>query len=303
MAPIFNSGLINVETTVQVEGFPIDYTPVRYPFQGVRSTVSGVGYNVAKALATLGNPVRLAALIGRDLPGAMVLEQLGSAGLPAEFVLAALDATPQSAILYDRTGRRMISVDLKDIQEATYPHEQFERAIAGCALAVLCNVNFSRPLLAHARRLGIPVATDVHAIASLDDYNRDFMAAADILFMSDERLPCSPEEWVRQVQERFGTPIVVVGLGAQGALLAVRRDGFVGRFPAAQTRPVVSTSGAGDALFSAFVHFFLASGAPYEAIRRAITFASYKIGVAGAADGFLDADALEALHARVSAPA
>jgi acarbose 7IV-phosphotransferase len=300
MTPIFISGLINVETTVQIDGFPVDYTPVRYPFFGVRSTVSGVGYNVAKALATLGDSVRLASLTGRDLAGAMVSAQLRAAGLPAEFVLAALDATPQSAILYDRAGSRMINVDLKDIQEATYPPEQFEQAIEGCGLAVLCNVNFSRPLLAHVRRRGIPIATDVHAIGSLDDhYNRDFMAAADILFMSDERLPCSPEEWVSQVQDRFGTPIVVVGLGAQGALLAVRRDGFVGRFPAVQTRPVVSTIGAGDALFSAFVHFFLATGAPYEALRRAITFASYKIGVAGAADGFLDADALEALHAQL----
>jgi len=49
MSTIFISGLINIETTVQVEGFPIEYSPVRYPFFGVRSTVSGVGYNVAKA--------------------------------------------------------------------------------------------------------------------------------------------------------------------------------------------------------------------------------------------------------------
>jgi sugar/nucleoside kinase (ribokinase family) len=301
MAPIFISGLINVETTVKVDGFPIDYTPVRYPFFGVRSTVSGVGYNVAKALATLGNTVRLASLVGRDAAGEMVLSQLGTAGLPAEFVLPGLAATPQSAILYDPAGRRMINVDLKDIQEADYPPEQFERAIDGCGLAVLCNVNFSRPLLQVVKRHGIPIATDVHAIGSLDDdYNRDFMAAADILFMSDEQLPCTSEEWVRQVQERFGTPVIVVGMGAQGALLAVRSDGFVGRFPAVNTRPVVSTIGAGDALFSAFLHFYHATGAPYEALRRAITFASYKIGAAGAAEGFLDAAALEALHTQVS---
>jgi ribokinase len=41
MATIFISGLINIETTVQVDGFPIDYSPVRYPFFGVRSTISG----------------------------------------------------------------------------------------------------------------------------------------------------------------------------------------------------------------------------------------------------------------------
>ena len=300
MSTIFVSGLINIETTVQIEAFPIAYEPVRYPFFGVRSTVSGVGYNVAKALATLGESVRLAALIGRDAAGALVAERLRADGLPGQHVLAALDETAQAAILYDRAGRRMINTDLKDIQETAYPLDCFEQAIAGCDLAVLCNINYSRPLLAQARRRGIPIATDVHAIGSLGDaYNRDFMAAADILFLSDERLPCAPEEWMRQLWNEFAAPIVVVGLGAQGALLGVRADGFVGRFPAVQTRPVVNTIGAGDALFSAFVRFYRSSGAPYEAIRRAITFASYKVGAAGAADGFLDAAALERLHATV----
>jgi ribokinase len=301
MSAIFVAGLINIETTVQIEAFPILYTPVRYPFFGVSSAVSGVGYNVAKALAALGDTVRLAALIGRDPAGELVTRALAADGVPSDFVLPELDQTPQSAILYDRDGRRQINVDLKDIQERSYPLDRFEQAIAGCGLAALCNINFSRPLLAEARRRGVPIATDVHAIADLeDDYNRDFMAAADILFMSHEHLPCSPEEWAARVQARYGAPIVVIGLGREGALLAVRRDGFIGRFPAVVTRPVVNTIGAGDALFSAFVHFYHLSGAPYEALRRAMTFASYKIGAAGAAQGFLDAAALEALHAAIA---
>ena len=46
--------------------------------------------------------------------------------------------------------------------------------------------------------------------------------------------------------------------------------------------------------------FYLATGSPYESLRRAIAFASYKIGVAGAAHGFLDAAGLEALHASIA---
>ena len=131
--------------------------------------------------------------------------------------------TAQSAILYDPQGRRQIHVDLKDIQEQVYPPALFEEAAAGCQLAVLCNINFSRPLLALARRRGMTIATDVHTIADLDDpYNADFMRAADILFMSDEALPVSPEEWAAAVQGRYGNEIVVIGMGTQGALLAVR---------------------------------------------------------------------------------
>ncbi len=49
---------------------------------------------------------------------------------------------------------------------------------------------FSRPLLAIAKKAGIWIASDVHALSDLeDDYNRDYMAAAQILFLSDESLP------------------------------------------------------------------------------------------------------------------
>jgi acarbose 7IV-phosphotransferase len=147
------------------------------------------------------------------------------------------------------------------------------------------------------RQAGKMVATDVHTIQSLDDeYNRDFIQAADILFMSDEALPCSPEEWARQIWNRWGTEIVVIGLGAQGALLSVRGDRYQERFPAVYTRPVVNTIGAGDALFSAFVHFYHLDGDPYEAMRKAVVFASYKVGEAGAAEGFLNEQELTRIY-------
>jgi acarbose 7IV-phosphotransferase len=121
MTRILVSGLINIETTLRVDRFPIDYTPVRYPFWGAATTVSGVGYNVAKALTTLGDEVRFLSLAGRDLYGDLVYASLARDRMPAANVRADLDATPQSVILYDGDGRRQINVDLKDIQEQAYP--------------------------------------------------------------------------------------------------------------------------------------------------------------------------------------
>jgi acarbose 7IV-phosphotransferase len=293
---ILVSGLINLEITLRVEGFPIHYTPVNYPFFGVNSSVSGVGYNVAKALTTLGDDLRFLSLIGQDQAGTLVRHQLHSDNINGTFVLGELAQTPHSVILYDGEGKRQINVDLKDIQERVYPVERYQEAAADCSLAALCNINFSRPFLSKARLAGKTVATDVHTISNLDDdYNRDFMVAADILFMSDEHLPMSPEDWARQIQNRYGNRIIVIGLGSQGALLAVRDDHFMERIPAVVTRPVVNTIGAGDALFSAFVHCYNQTQDPYESIRKAMIFASYKIGATGAADGFLTAEALEGL--------
>ena len=288
MTQILVSGLINLETTLRVDGFPIVYQPVHYPFFGVRSTVSGVGYNVSKALTTLGDSVRFVSLIGRGAVGEMVRAALATDGISGEYVLQNLTHTAQSVILYDQNGRRQIHVDLKDIQEQVYPAAMFQQALDLCAWAVLCNINFSRPFLTLAQERGVPIATDVHTIARLDDeYNRDFMQAARVLFMSDEALPSTPEEWARQVVNRYGNEIVVIGLGMRGVLLSVKSDGFLERIPAVRTRPVVNTIGAGDALFSAFVHFYAQTADPYMAIRKAVLFSSYKIGETGAADGFL----------------
>lgn len=295
MSRILVAGLINIETTLQIEGFPFDYTPVRYPFFGINSTVSGVGYNVAKALNTLGNDVRFLSMTGQDVIGYLVYQEVQAVNLDTRHVLPQLTQTPQSVVMYEPSGRRGINTDLKDIQEQTYPLEHFEAALPGCSLAVLCNVNFTRPML--SKTAGVPIATDIHAISDLHDtYNSDYMSHAHILFQSHERLPCSPEEWVRSVWNQYGTPIVVIGLGSEGALLAVRDHHFIERVPAVHTRPVVNSVGAGDALFSAFVHTYAETGNLYTAIQKAVIFASYKIGEKGAAEGFLTARQLDQWH-------
>lgn len=294
MSAITVSGLINIETTLQVENFPIQYTPVRYPFFGVNSTVSGVGYNLARALSVLGDSVTLVSLIGRDPAAELVRKAVKDCEIEDQFILSPIERTSQSVILYDVDGRRQINVDLKDIQDQAYPEDLFLHAATQAAVVALCNVNFSRPLLQVARRAGKIIATDVHAISSLEDgYNQDFMAAADILFMSNELLPEPPEEFACRVADRFGTSIIVIGLGARGALLYQLRDGSLERIPAVNSRPVVSTIGAGDALFSCFLHYFTKGFDPRAALRRAVVFAGYKIGSAGAAEGFLDEAALE----------
>ena len=291
MGRFFVAGLVNVETTLAIDGFPLDYFPVRYPFYGLHTAVSGVGWNVAKALTVLGNRVDFAALIGSDPNGTLARDGVLDAGIDDRLVLETLEATPQSVILYDPSGHRQIHVDLKDIQSHAYPVHLVQPVLNQCDLAVVCNINFARPLLEIARQAGVPIATDVHALADLDDeYNREYMTVATILFLSDESLPDTPEAVAQYLFGRYGPEIVVIGLGEQGALLAVRSDGFMRRFKAVYTRRVVNTIGAGDALFSAFLDRYLRWGDPIAALEAALVFASHKIGEKGGSEGFLNSN-------------
>ncbi|NJO84385.1 MAG: carbohydrate kinase family protein, partial [Blastochloris sp.] len=76
MATVTVVGNANIETTIRVEGFPLAYQPTRFAPFGMASTVSAVGYNLTKALSTLGHTVRLASIIGPDLPGQLIQAQM-----------------------------------------------------------------------------------------------------------------------------------------------------------------------------------------------------------------------------------
>jgi acarbose 7IV-phosphotransferase len=294
-------GTLNLETTLPVNAFPLAYEPVHYRRFELRSQPSGVGFNVARALTVLGNRVRLVSLVGTDFLGRALWGALPEYGLSAEWVLPRLAETPQSVVVFDDAGRRMIHTDLKDLGEQAYPAEAFARALQGCPLTVMTNANFSRPLLAQAKAAGASVATDLQtASESSRAYDSDFLRSGDVIFLSHEKLGPSPEAFVADLWERTAAPVIVVGLGAAGALLCLRGQRSR-RLPAVEARPVVNTAGAGDALFACFLHFYWDGEGPISALHKALVFAAYKVGENGASRGFLSEDRLLRLMASVDA--
>ena len=102
MAKNLVSGLIYVETTLRVEEFPIVHNPVNFPFFGVNSSVSGVGYNIPMAFGALGDEVNFLSLIGADSEGQLVQSALAADGIPAEGVLGSIPATPNWSFFITR---------------------------------------------------------------------------------------------------------------------------------------------------------------------------------------------------------
>ncbi|WP_251208571.1 carbohydrate kinase family protein [Acetatifactor aquisgranensis] len=288
------SGLVNIETTLQVRKFPIDYYPIDYPFFGIASDVSGVAYNVAKALSALGDGIRLASYVGEDEEGRRILARLEAEGIGTGLIRREPGQTPVTVALHDGQGRRQIYCDLKDIQEKAMDPGGMEKEIRESDLIVLCNTNFNRLLLGAAKRAGKPVATDVHVLSDIrDPYNKEFMEAADILFLSHEGLPCGPERFLCQLKEAYPAGIIVIGLGGEGAMLYERSGDRICRLEAVPVGEAVNTLGAGDALFSAFIHYYGKGCPAVEALVRAEVFAALKIRHNGGAKGFVGEEALE----------
>lgn len=295
MKNILISGLVNTETTVRVRQFPVNYYPIDYPFFGVHTAVSGVAYNIALAMTTLGNRVTLLSMTGEDFPAEYIKNELRAAGISPAHIRPGLKETPGSVVLYDGEGKRQIYCDLKDIQEADYGFS--EDILDGADLVVACNTNFNRPLLRLAKAAGKPIATDVHVLSNIwDDYNRDFMEYADILFLSDEGIGDDYRGFLWELARVYGTRIIVLGRGGKGAAMYLKEENRIFELPAVQVGEVVNTVGAGDALFSAFVHFYAKGYGPLDALKRAQIFASAKIRVSGASKGFVTEEEVEAIH-------
>ena len=82
-------------------------------------------------------------------------------------------------------------------------------------------------------------------------------------------------------------------MGENGLLIYTKEKAEIQFFPAVKTRAVVNTIGAGDALFSCFIHYYNKTKDAYYSIKMAMIFASYKIGENGGANGFLSENELE----------
>lgn len=289
---ILVSGLVNTETTVAVRGFPVQYYPIDYAFFGVDTAVSGVAFNIAKALVTLGDDVRLSSMTGSDFTGDYIRSELHNLGIRTGFLKNSLKQTPNSVVLFDPDGKRQIYCDLKDIQEKMYGFDA--SVLTDIDLVAACNINFNRPLLRLAKAAGKRIATDVHVLSDVNDlYNREFMECADILFLSDESVGDHWREFMLELAGVYGSEIIIMGRGAKGAAIYLQETGEIREMPAMHVAEVVNTVGAGDALFSGFLHFYAKGYSPMDALERAQVFASFKIAVNGASRGFVTEETVE----------
>jgi len=294
MSKILVSGLVNIEINVKVEAFPIKYSPVLYPFFGLKMNVSGVGMNVSKALKTLGSEITLAGMLANDFEGDIIRMALNREGIDTKFVLSRLSESPLTSILVDKTGRRQIHCDLKDIQDIEYPDEVMDHLIDDHEIIVFTPMNYNRRFLKKAKEQSKKIITDLHVINDLEDpYQIDFYKNSNIVFMSNEMLIGKEKEFMKNMMEKYDNDLLICGMGKDGSLLYDGKE-FI-RVNAVTIRDIVNTAGAGDSLFSCFLHYYAKGVDPLDALKKASYFAGYKIGEHGAALGFLSEEKLEQL--------
>lgn len=245
MSRVLVLGGASWDTVIDLERFP-DPRPHTLFSRGGREVVGSTGAGKALNLAALGIDVTFHAMLGDDAAGAQARAALARPGLR---VLADVDpaGTERHVNLLDADGRRISIFWAYGSPEPDYDEGRLVALLPGVDAVALNIVNASRRLIPALRRAGRPVWVDVHDWDGANGYHRDFVDAADVLFLSSDALSDPRGLVSRLVSE--GKQAVVCTHGRHGATALTVEDGWL-EVPIAPGFTRVDTNGAGDAFFS-----------------------------------------------------
>lgn len=216
----------------------------------IHETLGSTGAGKALSLAKLGLDVTLHGLLGEDEYGAKVRQCLSSA--PLRFVYDVDPAgTERHVNLMADDGSRISIYLTHSSFEPTLDRSRLQCLIEEADIVVLNIINYCRTLIPTIRAANKPIWCDLHDWDGENDYHRDFIDAADVLFFSTEAM-ADPKAFMT-AQIDAGKQLVVGTMGKNGSLCC-RADGTWIETPAAPVKALVDTNGAGDAFFSGFLH-------------------------------------------------
>jgi sugar/nucleoside kinase (ribokinase family) len=258
-------GGVSYNLMIYLDAFPAP-APQTVASRGFHETVGSTGAGKALNLGRLGFDVILHGLIGDDFHGGKIREYLAQE--PLAFVYDLDPAGTQRHVnLMDARGRR-ISIFLS-YGSPQPPVDQTRLAglIAQTDYVALNIVNYCRFLIPLVLQAGKPIWCDIHDYDGQNPYHRDFIEAADYVFLSSDALP-DYRTFMRRLMAA-GKKLVVCTHGADGST-ALTPDGRWFETPALADYARRDTNGAGDAFFAGFLHGF-AQGAPVERCLRLAT--------------------------------
>jgi ribokinase len=253
---------------------------------GFETTPGGKGANQAVAVARLGYPVAMVGMVGEDVFGQTLLDNLAHAGVDTGAVARVSGPSGVAQIQVDDRGENSIvvvpgangHVESKYI----YQHERIIRS-AGMVLCQLelpmATVNSTLELCAASR---VPVMLDPAPAAPIPDSAWAQTAwftpnEHEAVFYTGKEL--SAEDAARQLLGR-GLKAVALKRGSEGCYVATA-DGRADRVPAFAV-DAIDTVGAGDCFNGAFAVALLEGRDPREAARFASAAAAISVTRRGA---------------------
>lgn len=285
-------GGAGIDTTIRVPSLPVPYAD-SVMVEPVVSYVAHTGTGVALGCRALGLSVKFVDFLGEDEFGARILERFRSEGLDFAWLPSEPGTRRAVNLVAEDDGRRMSFYDGRDVAGAVMPESFYEAWLGASRHVHVSIMDYARHVLPVALRAGVSISTDLHAWDGVNDHQKDFAYAADIVFLSAASLGSRVSDVVEDVFAHGRAAVVVVTDGSRGAWLGIRDGGGLMHYPAVEAPgAVVDSNGAGDAFVSGFLSGRLAGMSSDECMRRGLRAGAFACTVVGTAERFAGPDDL-----------
>ncbi len=243
------TGAVTFNTLIYLDEFP-QPAPQTVFSRACHETIGGTAAGKALNLQRLGLRVTLHTLLGADEYGERLRARLTQTGIE---LLAEPDpaGTQRHVNLMDAHGRRISIFVAYGTSDPEMDLVRLERVIASSDAVVLNISPYCRRLIPLCRAHSKPLWCDIHDYDGQTPYHADFIAAADYLFLSSDRLPAYRDFMEQQIAA--GKQLVVCTHGAQGAT-ALTAAGEWWEEPIIADYALRDSNGAGDAFFAGFFY-------------------------------------------------
>jgi ribokinase len=282
--PIVVVGSINMDLVAHTRQIPSPGQTVTGT--GFETTPGGKGANQAVAAARLGYRVHMTGMVGEDVFGQALLDNLVAAGVNASAVTRLSGPSGVAPILVAENGQNSIVVVPGANGKMDCAAVDAQAASIRSAGMVLCQLELPLETVSHLLSLcadaGVPVMLDPAPAAPLPDAAFHQVAwftpnETEAAFYLDEDL--KPEEGANRLLAK-GLKGVVLKRGGEGSYVAVAGG------KAAWVQPfkveAIDTVGAGDCFNGAFAVALLEGKDPWAAARFASAAAAISVTRRGA---------------------
>jgi sugar/nucleoside kinase (ribokinase family) len=220
-------GNVGIDTNVYFYGRDPDFG-VESNFTENVDYVGQAGGYASRGFAQLGKRTTFIGYVGDDHSGRFIRQEFARDGVDTTALFIDPTGTSRSVNFMYRDGRRKNFYDGKDHMHLRPDVAVCRSVLARAKLAHFNIPNWARYLLPVARELGLTISCDLQDVISPDDdYRRDFVRYADVLFFSAVNYE-DPTPLIESYLNRMGGGGVRPGHPGRRPLFRRRRHGRAG---------------------------------------------------------------------------
>lgn len=257
-------GGVAFNTMIYLEHFPEPRSQTVFS-RRYHETVGETGAGKALNLKYLGLQTTLHSMIGNDDYGLRIVEFMEQSGITFLYDVDPA-GTERHVNLMAESGGRISIYMAYATYEPVFDAARLQSLLPAQDYVVLNIINYARRLIPAVRAAGKDIWCDIHDWDGKNAHHRDFVDAADYLFLSSDSMP----EFRGFMQKWMGAgkKLAVCTHGKHGAT-ALTPDGTWIETPVLESYQRVDTNGAGDSFFAGYLYGHSKGYTPEKCMRIA----------------------------------